>query len=732
MTGRYKKRIPKGELYLFLFLAGFGLLKQFLVYNLPIMAVPKGIHDDWIMVHLAETLRNGQWLGEYNDLTLTKGMFFPLYLAVCNFLHLSYLNVTALCYTVSCMLFVYGLRPLLKKAWAMGVLYLVLLWNPISYSVQAFQRVYRNSISYIQVLLIFGGFLALYLRRKEPLKKQVLWVVTAAFGMVSFFYTREDAIWVVPFLLVFLAVYLGNMLCLWKKTKERQYLGKGLLVLVPFLCLWLTGQLIAAQNERHYGIRTTNELQDSGFAKMYQSMMAVKPEEEIPGVTLTREKIARMCDACPTLKELEPYFQSSREYWAGPEGDADTWEVRDGWVFWIVRTALAQAGYYENGAMANEICLQIRDELEAAMDAGILERQATMPSTYMSPWREGYLGDLFGALGRAVAYTTTYKEMETLVYLYSEPDENGGNLLFERMTGDKTVWYESDLIELAGWYAVYEGMEDVTLRAETADGEVLETAEFLDSADIAAYLAGQGRTVSGAQKCRFHLKLYVEDKSEPVYLKSYRGGKLLDTYELGTNTEGFESESARLNLDWYWDVPERHGLLADINYKGVILNGIRQIYRYSGGVLAALGFGIWLLQSVLLLRGVWLGAVRKRSMPGEQTVSRWLVLTSLLFSYLVLLGGISYSEISGWNAILYWYLSGAYPVMAAFEVLAVILWLEIDLGKGVPIGYYGTGISNILKMHKSIYRHWLKWLEIDLGKGVPIGYYGTGIGETDD
>ena len=127
--------ILKRELLLFLFMAGFGVFKQFLIYNLPIMAVPKGIHDDWIMVHLAETLRNGQWLGEYNDLTLTKGMFFPLYLAVCNFFHLSYLNVTALCYTISCMLFVYGLRPLLKKTWAMGLLYLALLWNPVSYSV---------------------------------------------------------------------------------------------------------------------------------------------------------------------------------------------------------------------------------------------------------------------------------------------------------------------------------------------------------------------------------------------------------------------------------------------------------------------------------------------------------------------------------------------------------------------------------------------------------------------
>ncbi len=677
MTGSLKWKLPKRELFLFLFMAGFGLFKQFLVYNLPIMAVPKGIHDDWIMVHMAETLRNGQWLGEYNDLTLTKGMFFPLYLAVCNFFHLSYLNVTALCYTVSCMLFVYGLRPLLKKARAMGLLYLALLWNPVSYSVQAFQRVYRNSISYIQVLLIFGGFLALYLRRKEPLKKQVLWVLTAAFGTVSFFYTREDAIWVMPFLLVFLVIYLGSIFCLWRNTRERHYIGKGVLVLVPFLCLWLTGQLIAAQNEKHYGIRTTNELQDSGFAEMYKSMMAVKPEEDIPGVTLTSEKIARMCDACPTLKELEPYFQSSKEYWAGPDGDADVWEVRDGWVFWIVRTALAQAGYYENGAKADEICIQIRDELEKAMDEGLLERQATMPSTYMSPWRKGYLGDLFGALGRAVAYTTTYEEMETLVYLYSEPDENGGNLLFERITGDKTVWYESDMIELAGWYAVYEGMENVTLRAETAEGGVLGSVEFSESEDIAAYLEGQGKMVPGAEKCRFHLKLYVKDKSQPVYLKSYRDGKLLDSYELGTGREGFETESSRLNLDWYWDVPERHGLLADIAYKGVILNGIRQVYHYSGGVLAALGFGTWLILSGLLLRGVWLGLMRKKKMPGEQSVTEQLVLTSLLFSYLVLLGGISYSEISGWNAILYWYLSGAYPVMIAFEVLAVLSGIRV-------------------------------------------------------
>ena len=657
----------KKEVFFFLAMAFFGVLKEFLVYNLPIMAVPKGIHDDWIMVHMADALRSGQWLGEYNDLTLTKGMFFPLYLAVLNFLHLSYLTTSALLYIVSCMLFVYALRPLLKKYRVCLVLYLALLWNPISYSVQAFQRVYRNSISYIQVLLIFGGFFGLWLRRREPVKKQILWALTASVGMVSFFYTREDAIWVEPFLLVFVLIYLGSLFVIWRGEHARSTAAKALLVLLPFLSVWGTGQLIARENYTHYNIRLTNELQKGGFAKMYQSMMAVKPEEEIDGVTMTREKIARMCDECPTLKKLEPYIESSRLTWAGSEENEKDWEVRDGWVFWIFRTALSEAGYYTDGETVNQVCLQIRDELETAMDEGRLTRQATMPSTYMSPWRKGYFGKLLGALGKAVAYTTTYDEMETLVYLYSEPDDNGGIPLFERMTGDKAIWYESNLIEMAGWYASYEGMDGVTLQAEASDGTVLGTAEFTESDDIAAYLAGQGITASGSEKCRFSLKLSVEDKPQTIFLKAYRNGELLDSYELSDAVTRIESDTSCLNLDWYWDVPERHGFLAKISYKGTLLNGVRKVYHYTGALAAAAGALAYLAVCVRMLKR----RLKKMEDADGRDLSVWLILSALLASYFVLLGGISYSEISGWNAILYWYLSGAYPILIAFEVLAV-------------------------------------------------------------
>ena len=188
---------------------------------------------------------------------------------------------------------------------------------------------------------------------------------------------------------------------------------------------------------------------------------------------------------------------------------------------------------------------------------------------------------------------------------------------------------------------------------------------------MAAYLEQQGIAAPGSENCRFSLKLSVADKPQTIYLRAYRDGKLLDEYELSEDVTQVEREGSRLNLDWYWDVPERHGLLAEINYKGEILNGIRDIYHLTGPILAALGLLGWLLLCAERVRSL----IRREK--NETGLASWLVVTALLASYLVLLGGISYSEISGWNAILYWYLSGGYPVMTAFEVLAILFaWKE--------------------------------------------------------
>ena len=47
--------------------------------------------DDELMFRAARSISAGQWLGDYDYLTLSKSMFFPVWLAFLNALHIPYL-----------------------------------------------------------------------------------------------------------------------------------------------------------------------------------------------------------------------------------------------------------------------------------------------------------------------------------------------------------------------------------------------------------------------------------------------------------------------------------------------------------------------------------------------------------------------------------------------------------------------------------------------------------------
>ncbi len=47
-----------------------------------LIANPQFSHDDLLFIRLAQNLAQGQWLGPYDNLTLSKGPFYPLWIAV--------------------------------------------------------------------------------------------------------------------------------------------------------------------------------------------------------------------------------------------------------------------------------------------------------------------------------------------------------------------------------------------------------------------------------------------------------------------------------------------------------------------------------------------------------------------------------------------------------------------------------------------------------------------------
>ena len=72
--------------------------------------------DDELMFRAANAITSGQWLGEYDYLTLSKSMFFAAWLALLNKLHLPYLLGGALLGCAAALLAAFALRPLWRKS----------------------------------------------------------------------------------------------------------------------------------------------------------------------------------------------------------------------------------------------------------------------------------------------------------------------------------------------------------------------------------------------------------------------------------------------------------------------------------------------------------------------------------------------------------------------------------------------------------------------------------------
>ena len=137
------------------------LAKHLLISKLP-LEVRHYNTDDRLMVEMAAGILNGQWLGAYSAVKLMKGSAFPVFLAAARLSGSSYLRILDFMNSIACLFFTWQVRNLIRDRRLLFVLFTVLLLDPCTYSRFVFQRVYRTSITWPEVLFIFGAYLGLY------------------------------------------------------------------------------------------------------------------------------------------------------------------------------------------------------------------------------------------------------------------------------------------------------------------------------------------------------------------------------------------------------------------------------------------------------------------------------------------------------------------------------------------------------------------------------------------
>lgn len=665
----YKSLIKGREKYFIVaYILILILLKQLMVRNLPIFAFSTNSIDDRTMINLANTLIHFHWLGRYNYLTLIKGPFFPFFLAVVKWIGYSYISAQSLIYALSCVVFVYAIKDLFKSQLPLVIIFTVLLFNPVSFSSDTLLRVYRNGLTLSQTLLLFGCTFAMYFRRNQSSKKILPWVIGSGIALATLWNTREDAIWVVPFVTVVLVIIVINTLLSKQKLLNWQkYIVKITVILLPFIMLLTSNGVISGINYLVYGTFNRVDVSEGTFSDVMNSFYSVKNDVDIDYVSVSREKMNRLYEISPSLKSIQNEMEQSLDGFKdfGRNGLDD--EVEDGWFMWAFRNAVYQAGLYSKPTTAEHFYKSVSAEIELAKKNKLVVSQPTMPSSLMSPWREDYFGKLVSAMSQAVEYIVEYKDVDLQV-VESIDDGAGGIELFETITNNKAIRSNQGTLTLSGWYVWKNNEEKPILRVKIS-GNVLKQLEFTESPDVAESLNSQAMNFKNAERSRFSITIENIPLDYVVLEAVSQNGRVLEMVNLdGTKLNGNSSKSI-FNFDQLTPLHNAQAAyLNSLRPKLSILNQITEFYKKTGLFLA-----ISSLISFILMFIIMLANVRKRD---GSLVDALLCSSALLCSLVVLIGGVSYTQISAFSSINYFYLSGSYPLIIAFELISILKLLE--------------------------------------------------------
>jgi len=391
---------------------GLAALKLWLAQGLPVFAIGPARVDDQLYISLADHIIRGQWLGPYNELTLARGAFYPIWIAANFFVGLPLTFSQQFAYAVGCWLVTRALHPLLRSGGAGLLIFAALLWNPMSYEMPVLGRIGRHGIYTPLSLAVFAAAIALFMRMDRPDKKLWPWAMLGGFSLGAFWITREEGLWAVPALLI---LAFATVRKAWRSQQIRLFAQATAVAVICgvtpiFSVCWL--------NWTHYGWFGTIEFRAPQFLHAYGALCRLKPILPLPLVPVTHETRLRLYALSPAFAELQPYLEGETGRMAAaasaPYLDRSPveMEISGGQFIWALRESVAKAGHCQNAHAALEYYDRLAHEIDSLCDRGIVD--ALPPRANMTPvWRPEYFQLLLNRFVRFSDYEASFRDFKT-------------------------------------------------------------------------------------------------------------------------------------------------------------------------------------------------------------------------------------------------------------------------------------------------------------------------------
>jgi hypothetical protein len=634
----------------------------------PVSAGPYFLHDDALFIRMARYLEAGQWLGPYDNLTLAKGMFYPLFIVMAFWISVPLKIAEQVVYLAACALAAGMVRCRVGNSRLSLVLFALLAFNPVFWSPQlarVLRQAFYMSLSLaVLVLVVIIAFPnsreASHGFSRSAVRGVSLGLVGAAYWM-----TREEGGWLLPAFTVVLAAALIPILRPDRSPASERgafprpsaHLKAIVSSLVVALGVFTAADwLVAGLNHRYYGIFETSEFRSKSFLRAFGALARIQEDEWHPDITFPKDARQRAYAVSPAAGELASSFE-------GPTGNK--WlqvtcflghanpcvEVETGWFLWEFRDAVADAGHYRSGKEAMRYYDELADQINSACAHGNI-RCLPPRATLLPPFRWEYVGQTIKA-SKAVAKVAFSMEDGPVGVAPSYGPRRGIAVFADTVDGVQLPQKEQMIVR--GWTAAASATPTLRLVARNSE-EVESSIEITPAPDVFAILPN-------LKSVRFELKTDCPVAECDLILDVTGGGEsripLVQLIHPAVNSAVIESPVLRLYVDSVAGLDNHKFSDSRRALQVKIANAIASTYGVAFPILAV--FGV----AGLLLATAW----RRRcqipmSLLAFGLGSAVAVGTSIvLMAYLSVIFGVSFANVT--------YTSQASPFVIILTIIGI-------------------------------------------------------------
>ena len=367
--------------------------------------------DDELMFRAANSITAGQWLGTYDYLTLSKAMFFPVWLALLHALHLPYLISGAALWCGAALTAAFAFSPLWrKKDPEQGrvltlALFAVLAFLPSSWASYTL-RVYRDNIFPALCLYFFAGVAGMALRAVQEKPAPLWpWLAAAGAGLACGYLDREDA---GLFLLPFAAAATGIVAVVLVGKRRWRALAAQL---IPYLMLGAGVLTFCTLNYTHYGVFALSDFSEGSFAAAMGAMMRVDTDSDKPYLSVPADARAKIYAAVPELEPLA-YWLEEDDQLQNDFRDPGLEDYRAGSFYWAIRRAAQFEGVYADAQTAADYWQTVADKINAACDAGTLPSRTGKRVATSQPIKAEYVGATLAETWKGFWHVLGFKDCQ--------------------------------------------------------------------------------------------------------------------------------------------------------------------------------------------------------------------------------------------------------------------------------------------------------------------------------